>query len=65
MEKNTIELLGFHKDGKIYIIDDTFEISEEIENMSEEEMNRRILLLEEQGREEGKDLPNPKPLLAI
>lgn len=65
MERDTRESLGFHKDGKIYIIDDTFEISEEIENMSEEERQRRILLLEEQGREEGKDLPDPKPLLAI
>ena len=28
---------------KIYIIDDTFKISEEVQNMSEEEMNQQFL----------------------
>ena len=65
MEKKMIESLGFHRDGKILIIDDNVEIPDEIKNMSHEERQRRILLLEEQGREEGKDLPDPKPLLAI
>lgn len=51
-------------DGKLYIVYDKFEISEEVENMSEEERERRIKILEEQGREEGKNLPDPKPLLA-
>ncbi len=65
MEKKMIESLGFHRDGKILIIDDNVEIPDEIKNMSHEERQRRILLLEEQGREEGKNLPDPKPLLAI
>ena len=52
------------EDGKLYIVYDKFEISEEVENMSEEERERRIKVLEEQGREEGKNLPDPKPLLA-
>ena len=65
MEKKMIESLGFHRDGKILIIDDNVEIPDEIKNMSHEERQRRILLLEEQGREEGKNLPDPKPLLTI
>ena len=65
MEKKMIESLGFHRDGKILIIDDNVEIPDEIKNMSHEERQRRILLLEEQGREDGKNLPDPKPLLAI
>ena len=65
MEKKMIESLGFHRDGKILIIDDNVEIPDEIKNMSHEERQRRILLLEEQGREEAKNLPDPKPLLAI
>lgn len=52
------------EDGKLYIVYDKFEISEEVENMSEEERERRIKILEEQGREEVKNLPDPKPLLA-
>ena len=35
---------------KIYIIDDTLEIPEEIRNLSEEEMDRQIAILEEAGR---------------
>ncbi len=37
---------------KIYIIDDTFKISEEVQNMSEEEMERQIAILETEGRRE-------------
>ena len=37
---------------KIYIIDDTFKISEEVQNMSEEEMERQIAILEAEGRRE-------------
>lgn len=37
---------------KIYIIDDTLEIPEEIRNMSEEEMDQQIAILEEAGRRE-------------
>lgn len=44
---------------KIYIIDDTLEIPEEIRNLSEEEMDRQIAILEEAGRREGKNLPDP------
>ena len=32
--KKEIETLGFHRDGKILIIDDSFKISEEVKNMS-------------------------------
>lgn len=46
MEKTTRKSLGFHKNGKIYIIDNTFDISEEME--------RRILLMEDAGKKEGK-----------
>lgn len=45
--------------GKIYIIDDTIEIPEEIKKMSEEEMDRQIAIMEEAGRREGKNLPDP------
>ncbi len=44
---------------KIYIIDDTLEIPEEIRNMSEEEMDRQIAILEEAGRREGENIPEP------
>lgn len=44
---------------KIYIIDDTLEIPEEIRNLSEEEMDRQIAILEEAGRREGENLPDP------
>lgn len=52
------------KDGRLCIVYDKIEIPDEIKNMSPEERQRRIKILEEQGREEGKDLPDPKPLLA-
>lgn len=45
--------------GKIYIIDDTIEIPEEIRNMSEEEMDRQIAILEAEGRKEAENIPEP------
>lgn len=47
------------KERIVYTVDDSFKISEEVENMSEEEMDRRIKLLEAKGREEGKNIPEP------
>ena len=48
-----------------YTIDDSIvEIPEEIKNMSKEERDRRIAILEEAGRREAKNLPDPV-LLAI
>lgn len=52
------------EDGKLYIVYDKIEIPDEIKNMSSEERERRIKILEEQGRREGKDLPDPRLLLA-
>lgn len=42
----------FHRDGKLFIIDDVIEIPEEIKNMTEEEMDREIARLEAEGRKE-------------
>lgn len=43
-----------------YILDDRIvEIPEEIRNMSEEERERQIAILEEAGRKEGENLPDP------
>ena len=53
---------------KIYIIDDTFKISEEVQNMSEEEMDRQIAILEAEGRREKERIEareKEKTLLAI
>lgn len=53
---------------KIYIIDDTFKISEEVQNMSEEEMERQIAILEAEGRREKEKIEarqKEKALLAI
>lgn len=53
---------------KIYIIDDTFKISEEVQNMSEEEMDRQIAILEAEGRREKERIEarqKEKALLAI
>jgi len=53
---------------KIYIIDDTFKISEEVQNMSEEEMDRQIAILEAEGRREKEKIETrqkEKALLAI
>lgn len=54
--------------GKIqeyYLEDDTFEVSEEVKNMSHEERMRRIQLFEEEGRREAENIPDTKPLLAV
>lgn len=51
-------------DGRLCIVYDKIEIPDEIKNMSPEERQRRIKILEEQGREEGKNIPDPKLLLA-
>lgn len=49
-----------------YILDDRIvEIPEEIRNMSEEERERQIAILEEAGRKEAEHLPEMKPLLGI
>ena len=53
------------EDGKLYIVYDKFEISEEVENMSEEEIERRIKILEEQGRREREKIKERKKLLDI
>ncbi|MCX4328686.1 MAG: hypothetical protein OSJ45_15615 [Lachnospiraceae bacterium] len=53
---------------KIYIIDDTFKISEEVQNMSEAEMDRQIAILEAEGRREKEKIEarqKEKALLAI
>ena len=52
------------KDGRLCIVYDKIEIPDEIKNMSPEERQRRIKILEEQGREAGKNIPDPKLLLA-
>lgn len=52
------------KERIVYTVDDSFKISEEVENMSEEEMDRRIKLLEAKGREEGKNIPAPMKNIA-
>lgn len=45
---------------KPYVLDDRIvEIPEEIRNMSEEEMDRQIAILEEAGRREAENLPEP------
>ncbi len=43
----------------VYVLDDHFEISEKVENMSEEELDRRIAILEQKAIEEAKNLPEP------
>lgn len=43
----------------VYVIDDHFEISEEIQNMSEKELAREIAILEAEAIEAGKDIPDP------
>ena len=47
------------KEKIVYTVDDSFKIPEEIQNMSEEEMDRQIAILEAKGREEGKSIPRP------
>ncbi len=46
-------------DDVVYVLDDHFEISKEVENMSEEELDRRIAILEQKAIEEAKNLPEP------
>ena len=43
----------------VYDVDDHFEISEEIKNMTEEELEHRIAILEAEAIEAGKDIPYP------
>lgn len=43
----------------VYVLDDHFEISEEVENMSEEELDQRIAILEKKAIEEAKNIPEP------
>ncbi len=43
----------------VYVLDDHFEISKEVENMSEEELDRRIAILEKKAIEEAKNIPEP------
>lgn len=45
-----------------YVIDDTFEIPEDIKNMSKEELAREIAILEEEGRKVAETLPDMEPL---
>lgn len=48
----------------VYVLDDNFEISEEVKNMSEEELERKIKILEEQGKKEReKKAPDAKWLI--
>lgn len=46
-----------------YLLDDSFEISEKVRNMSDEEMDRQIAILEAKGREERKKIKKRKTLL--
>ena len=39
-------------DDIVYVLNDHFEISDEVKNMSEEEMDRQIAILEAEGRKE-------------
>ncbi len=56
---------GYQRDGKILIIDDLVEVSEEIKNLSYEERERQIKILEEQGRKEREKIKERKKLLPI
>lgn len=49
----------------VYVIDDTFEIPDEIKNMTDEELAREIAILEEEGRKVAETLPNMEPLVAV
>ena len=48
---------------KIVVIDDHFEIPEEIKNMSEEKLEKEIARLEEDGRRIAETLPDMEPLI--
>ncbi len=43
----------------VYVLDDHSEISEEFENMSEEELDRRIAILEKKTIEKAENIPEP------
>lgn len=47
----------------VYVLDDTFQISDEIEKMSDEERRRQIRKWEEEGRREREKITNRKTLL--
>lgn len=47
------------------VIDDRFEIPEEIQKMSEDELAREIAILEKQGRKVAETLPDMEPLVAV
>jgi len=46
-------------DNIVYVLDDHFEIPEEIKNLSREELDRRIAILEKEAIEEAKNIPEP------
>lgn len=50
---------------KIIVVDDHFEIPEEIKNMSKEELEKEIERLEEEGRRIAETLPDIKSLVAF
>lgn len=49
----------------VYVVDDTFRISEEIERMSDEERRQQIKIWEEEGRQEREKITKRKTLLDI
>lgn len=50
--------------AKVYIIDDSYvQIPDEIKNMTHEERMRAIRELEEKGRKEAENIPEPKLLV--
>lgn len=53
------------KNEIVYVVDDSFRISEEVVNMSKEEMERQIRIMEEAGRRERDKIKERKSLLVI
>lgn len=52
------------KKDVVYIVDDSiFQVSDEIKNMTHEERMKKIMLIEEAGREEAENIPDTGPLL--
>lgn len=47
------------------MIDDSFQIPDDIKNMTEEELAREIAVLEEEGRKVAETLPDMEPLVAV
>ena len=43
----------------VYVLDDRFELPEEIKKLSREELDRRIAILEKKAIEEAKNIPKP------